>query len=99
MVTCPLIRDNTVNTNGPVAVVVRVFRNFGLYSTPLACILHSVRPGSGQAVEFDTKQTLEQGNSFLSLDVNSSVNQGQYVVTCSLPPKGRVRSILLVELF
>jgi hypothetical protein len=106
MVTCPIVRDNVMDTTGLLNVSVRVFVPLGTKLTPFLGCSVSARDGFGGSVGDPAKtdkfvafpgvanQTLEfTGDNRVSL----SFPFGQYILTCSLPPRGIIFSYLVIE--
>ena len=94
-VSCPIVRDNTVNTTGTWGV-----DNVYVYATKpagsLYCYLYSYTAHGG-FVAADSAGTFAVGNVTLRLDVNSSANMGFYAVYCNMPPNSTIRSLKWLE--
>lgn len=94
-VTCPLERDNYLNTTGTDFVQVYVFRSASA-TIALQCILSS-RDKNGAFVESQVASFNGVGAGVISLDVSKSTIGGYYSLSCSLPQFSAVRSIYLDE--
>lgn len=94
VVTCPLTRDSTTDTNGA-SVVVKGTRDPSA-TTPFSCTLVS-RDFNGGLLASDTKQSLATGPVTLGLSVGRSGVNGYYAVACTLPRKSILAGILLNE--
>lgn len=98
-VTCPIVRDNTVNTNGTWNVAVTGFGQFGT----VTCTVYSIdqfgffQDMASASVNTRFRSfTLVLDNLFLgSLDV--SARQGFYTLRCSLPANARLFSYRWTE--
>ena len=91
-VSCPIVRDNTTNTNGTSVVWVGADKGVGT----LSCYLRS-QQGQGSNVTSDSAFTSAFGKQWLRLDVNSSSNYGYYMLYCSLPSNSRIASYHVEE--
>lgn len=93
-VLCPIVRDNTTNTDGLRNVTVRLF-DAGF------CIIESRAP-FGQTTN-DFSKLLEAGPGFQSLEfkdanrLTRSFPLGPYVLSCLLPPGGILFNYLVTE--
>lgn len=92
-VTCPIVRDNTVNTSGTFGTEVYV-RNVA--SHKLSCTLYSWSP-HGVLVAANSKSTPNNGNQTLRPDVNLSKNMGSYNLYCRLPKGASIYSYKVKE--
>ncbi|MES9969877.1 MAG: hypothetical protein ABW092_07555 [Candidatus Thiodiazotropha sp.] len=88
-VDCPIVRDNTENTNGTYAVYVNVTNP--PRTTMVECTLYSYS-STGSLLESYTDKTPLSGNRVLYLDVDYSSVGGYYGITCLLPSLGSVIS-------
>jgi hypothetical protein len=96
-VVCPLKRDNTSNSATSItSAKVRVVRGADSPAVPLTCTLSS-RTYNGTVLASHIQSTLALGETILTLNVNSSVPGGYYIVHCSLPWQNAVQSIRLDE--
>jgi len=95
-VTCPIVRDNVLNTDGNWTsraifggapnLSVRVFNPTG---GRLPCSLFSFN-SFRNAVATNTVTATTPGDQTLRLNVNNSVAGGQYSIICTLPKGGRL---------
>ena len=95
-VTCPIVRDNTLNDNGlwtlnstlTESVLVRVFNTSE--GKKLECQLVSLSKFSIDKA-WDTANTVQPGNQELGLSVRKSEpGGGAYALICSLPPGAKL---------
>lgn len=99
-VSCPIVRDNTTNTNGTwnwwfsrgVQVAVR---NAASGSRRLTCNLRSYT-STGGFLESNSGFRLP-GTGTINLDLNKSANMGFYSMYCYLPPRSRIISYKVIE--
>lgn len=87
-ISCPIVRDNTQNTNGTRLAYVRVQSNA---ARSLSCGLHS-RSSTGGFVAYRSAATTSSSVTSLNVDVSASSILGTYSIFCSVPPGGRVYS-------
>jgi len=92
-VTCPVVRDNTSNTNGTRAFQVTVMSN-GLVD--VVCTLYSLDE-KGVYVDSRVNTTPSNVPATLDLAVNLSAQRGYYNMICSLPPGGKIFNYMLWE--
>lgn len=88
-VTCPIVRDNTTNSNGIAQVTVRIQNLRGESTIGSRCELRSFNDNGG-ALDVDTAFVFGQtGFHTLTLrDVDvSQAHAGSYVLSCSLAPR------------
>lgn len=84
-VSCPVVRDNTDNTDGMHCAEAYFYRDGG--SAEAECVLYA-RQSSGAGNYYSTSQTLNVGaGSFIGLHINNSYSRGYYHMTCLIPPK------------
>lgn len=95
IVSCPLVRTNTTNTNGTSMVYVRVERS-SLATQSLSCSLYSFDLLGGY-VESDFATYSGIGRTSLYLDVDSSASVGYYGIYCYLPEYSSIFSIRVEE--
>jgi len=87
-VVCPVVRNNTANTNGTHSVYVNVYNPPNKTSE---CSLFSFDKFN-VVIDSDTASTSFSGNRTLSLDVDVSLESGTYGITCYIPNTAAVRS-------
>ena len=85
---CPVVRDNTENTDGTAGALVHVFN---VANRNLTCTLYSLDP-FGVIIDSDSSTTGSSGNQTLYLDVDLSVLGGFYGITCDIPSGAGVHS-------
>jgi hypothetical protein len=85
-VICPIVRDNTQNTDGTALAFVNV-RSSGGQS--LNCTLVS-RDKNGIFIEEKSASTTSSTPVSLNVDVNASAVLGTYALSCQLPPGGTI---------
>ncbi len=87
-VVCPIVRDNTSNTNGTHSVYVYVSNPA---NRTIECTLYSYDRYSG-LIDSDTNSTSNPGDQTIFLDVDNSIERGYYGINCRLPQNGAIRS-------
>lgn len=92
-VTCPILRDNVLNTDGTRNVRVRINNPPG---QRFSCTLYSIDPLFNSTAN-NSASTTTPGKQELSLDVNTSQRTGYYVVDCSVPSGGFIYNYLVQE--
>lgn len=92
-VVCPIVRDNTRNTDGTLGA--KVYVN-NVASRELWCELNS-RDHYGDLIDEDLDSTTSGGNRTLSLDVDASHTLGNYSIYCHLPIRARIYSYRVTE--
>jgi hypothetical protein len=95
LVSCPIARDNTSNTNGISLAYVRVNRSSSTTYT-LSCYLQS-RDSLGTLIDSDSATYTGTGDASLYMNLTSSANLGYYTMYCSLPPYSGVYSYRIDE--
>ena len=98
-VTCPFVRDNTVNDNGTSgALFVHGFR-LNLNADPLKCTFFAARPEDGAPAFKFSGQTLagQTGEVKLEIPITRSAPGGPYVMLCSIPPRSRIHAYAVPE--
>ena len=95
-VSCPIVRDNTVNTNGIMTVSVYGYRD-GSTATPLTCIFKVTTASTGADYYSLSRATSLTGNVSLTIPVTSSVSGGFYSMLCILPPRSKVYGYIVDE--
>ncbi len=99
-VICPLLRDDTQNTNGLAGLQMRVFALRGFPST-ISCTAYSMRPTSTSEVRSVVRSAALSGNTIATLDwgtsMNLSVVDGYYLLNCTFPAGSGVASIRIDE--
>lgn len=93
-ISCPLVRDNVNNLNGPSSVVMNV-KNGGAPSK-LSCTAYSYKD-DGTLLASNAKNTSSAGVSKLIMYVNKSAKNGHYSIYCSLPKYSSVLSYQIFE--
>ena len=93
-VTCPIVRDNTINTSGTKGV--EVFVHNKVAGQTLSCTLFS-HDSQGYFVASDYEATTTVGRQALKLDVNLSKNMGNYSLYCYMPSGTSVFSYKVKE--
>lgn len=92
-ITCPIVRDNTTNTNGTYGTEIYVNNVAG---QKLSCKLYSYS-SHGVLVESSYKSTTAGGNQTLYPNVNLSKNMGNYSLVCELPKGASLYSYKVKE--
>jgi len=94
-VTCPILRDNTVNTTGLADVELQV----AVSSGSMTCTAGAYDASGFGAIKTVAKTTTSTGNSKLDwgASVNKSVSIGTYAVDCTVPPFGQIYSLRYSE--
>lgn len=87
-VVCPIVRDNTTNTDGTHSVYVNVSN---AVNRTLECTLYS-SDQFGSFIDSDSDTTSNGGNQTLYLDVDNSAEDGFYGINCNLPYTAAIRS-------
>lgn len=96
-VTCPVIRDNTVNTSGNDKAYVYTYQDSSTI-TRFFCRLQSSSTFGSVSDNATASLLLSQtGNRYLYLDLDSSYRWGPYTLTCLIPPRSRIHSIFFGE--
>lgn len=96
VVTCPIVRDNTINTTGTGTAWVYVHRDAAANSS-LSCNLYSVNGSSGALAFSAFASTNAVGNIRLNLQLNNSVAAGPYTLRCTLPLLSKIYSYIVPE--
>ena len=91
-VICPLVRDNTVNTNGLAGDLWIHVNRSNVSGYQFVCTLFSTRGSDGVSVISVPRSTSATGLVRLSIPVTSSEAGGPYSIMCTVPPE----SILLL---
>lgn len=87
-VVCPVVRDNTKNTDGTVGAYVNVVNPV---NRTTECSLYSYDK-FGSVIDSDSDSTSNSGDQSIYLDVDTSVAGGFYGIACTLPYLAVVRS-------
>jgi hypothetical protein len=96
LVSCPLVRDNTGNTNGsPGQAWVYVSNNTA--GVTFECTFYSTAGDTGSVIAQNTASTTLSGNVRLSIPVTSSASSGPYGVRCTIPPLSSIISYQMPE--
>jgi hypothetical protein len=93
---CPVVRDNTTNTNGTPEVWVYVTRD-ATATSPLSCTLYSTRASDGATMYTRTDDTNLVGNVKLAIAFPSSATPGPYNLLCVLPQLSKIHAYLVPE--
>ncbi len=88
-VTCPIVRDNTQNTNGTALAFVNV-RSSGGQS--LSCNLVSRDKNGNFIAQSPNASTTSSSPVSLNVDINASAVLGTYALSCQLPPGGEIKT-------
>jgi hypothetical protein len=95
-VTCPVVRDNTTNTNGTGDVWVYVNRS-NIAINQLSCTFYGTRASDGVTLFSVIRSTSAVGPVRLTIPVPNSVAGGPYNLLCSLPPQSIIYAYLVPE--
>jgi hypothetical protein len=90
--TCPVMRDDIINTDGTFAFTVNVYNHGGT----LTCWLYSYDKYQNM-IQSDSVSTSSFGNQQLYLDTSSSPAYGKYGLLCDLPPFSKIYTYHLYE--
>ena len=96
LVSCPLVRDNTGNTNGSPGQA-WVFVSNNAAGVTFECTFYSTAGDTGSVSFQNTASTTASGNVRLSTNVTSSASSGPYGVRCSIPPLSSIISYQMPE--
>ncbi|MEM7250620.1 MAG: hypothetical protein AAF493_04320 [Pseudomonadota bacterium] len=88
-VVCPLVRDNTANTNGLDSIEVKIYNPVA--GVEFSCSIRSYDEFGG-FIDDDFDATTQQGNQTLEMSLAASEVDGYYVMTCLMPPVGTYTS-------
>lgn len=94
-VSCPIIRDNTLNSNGINVAFIRVTRSANA-GDPIMCILDN-RNSNGSQSNFQTRSFSGVGFRSIRFDLNSSNNRGHYEFLCRLPRNSSIQNYRVDE--
>ena len=95
-VSCPIVRDNTTNTNGISNVSVYGYRD-GSTATPLTCIFKVTSASTGADYYSLSRASSVTGNISLTIPVTTSQSGGFYNMLCILPPRSKVYGYIIDE--
>ena len=95
-VSCPIVRDNTTNTNGISNVSVYGYRD-GATATPLTCIFKVTSASTGADYYSLSRASSVTGNISLTIPVTTSQSGGFYNMLCILPPRSKVYGYIIDE--
>ena len=95
-VSCPIVRDNTTNTNGISNVSVYGYRD-GSTATPLTCIFKVTSASTGADYYSLSRASSVTGNISLTIPVTTSQSSGFYNMLCILPPRSKVYGYIIDE--
>jgi len=93
-VLCPLVRDNTSNTNGLSDIDVRV--NNVTASTYVGCTAYSI-DSSGSTVDWSLASTTTAGIQWLGMVIDDSADNGTYSVLCEMDAGDSVFNVVWEE--
>lgn len=88
-VVCPIVRENTTNTNGTVSVEIFVTNVAGQH---LSCQLYSYDMYDTLIAGSVPKSTTAGGKQPLTVEVNSSAAKGHYSLRCMLPSGAKLHA-------
>lgn len=92
IVTCPILRDNTLNANGTESVAVNVNNPGGT----IKCSLYHL-DALANSILINQRSTTTTGAQTLDLDLDTSTAGGYYTLLCTLPRLGRVINYMVRE--
>jgi hypothetical protein len=93
---CPVVRDNTTNTDGTGDIWVYVYRSS--YGTgALTCTFYSTSATDGAIVNYYSKSTSAVGAIKLTIPVPNSTAGGPYDIVCVLPARSEVYTYQVLE--
>jgi hypothetical protein len=96
-VICPVVRDNTINTNGLAGDVWIYVNRSNVTGYQLVCTLFSTRASDGVTLFQFSRSTSATGPVRLSIPVSSSEAGGPYSIMCTVPPESIIYSYLVPE--
>lgn len=96
-VACPIVRDSTLNTNGPSGDVWVYVTRDSSTNNSLTCTIYSTRPTDGATIGSDSDTTTFNGNDRLELGLASSFAGGPYNLVCSLPALSKLHAYAVPE--
>jgi hypothetical protein len=90
-VSCPVVRDTTLNTNGTFANVLVYGYNTGASGFKVTCTFNVTNANTGTSFSTSTQSSsAAAGNFELSIPVTKSVSGGYYDIQCFLPPGSKI---------
>jgi hypothetical protein len=95
-VSCPIVRDNTTNTNGTSDVSVYGYRD-GSTTTSLSCIFKVTSASVGTDYYSLSRATSLTGNIMLTIPVTTSQSGAFYNMLCILPPRSKIYGYIVPE--
>ena len=95
-VSCPIVRDNTTNTNGTPDVSVYGYRD-GSTATPLTCIFKVTSASTGADYYSLSRASSLTGNINLTIPVTASQSGAFYNMLCILPPRSKIYGYIVPE--
>jgi hypothetical protein len=96
-VVCPLVRDNTVNTDGLSGDAWLFATTADVNGDRLECRFIVTNPETG-AIAFQSAPVQANfGNDRIELPMNQSIPLGGYLIACTLPPGSRINAYAAPE--
>jgi len=86
---CPVVRDNTTNTDGVAGVWIWVYST-GTSLLPLKCSFHGVGETDGTSHYGPSMQSPNTGFQKMIVSVPQSDPLDSYVISCDLPSKSKI---------
>jgi hypothetical protein len=96
-VVCPLVRDNTVNTDGLSGDAWLFASTFDFNGEPLDCQFIVTTPETGEFAFRSDRVQANFGDDRIELTMNQSVPLGGYLIACNLPPRSRINAYAAPE--
>ena len=96
-VICPLVRDNTINTNGLAGDLWIYVNRSNVTGYQFVCTLFSTRGSDGVTLFQFSRSTSATGLVRLNIPVTSSEAGGPYSIMCTVPPEFILYSYLAPE--
>ena len=95
-VSCPIVRDNTLNTNGVTEFEVYGYRDSST-TTALSCIFYVTNAEDGTTYATRSQTTSLRGDFQLTIPVTKSIADGFYNMLCTLPPRSKIHGYIMSE--
>jgi hypothetical protein len=96
-VVCPLVRDNTVNSNGLAGDAWLFATTSNLNGDRLECRFLVTNPNTGAIAFSSIPVQANFGNDRIELPMPQSLPLGGYLITCTLPPRSRINAYAAPE--
>jgi hypothetical protein len=96
-VVCPLVRDNTVNTDGLSGDAWLFASTFDFNGESLECRFIVTTPETGEIAFRSDPVQANFGDDRIELPMNQSIPLGGYLISCSLPPRSRINAYAAPE--